>query len=457
MSYDERIYRDPDSGLCLDLTDSPSLERTLDALGSADRGPMKALAAMEALEAGAMANPDEGRMVGHYWLRDPARAPDSRITRAILESHELIASLEDTDCRDVLLLGIGGSALGPQLTHDALRNPSDSARLHFIDNTDPEGFHRVLDPLDPAGTVVLTISKSGRTTETHNALQATRAHFQRAGVDFESRAVAITVTGSQLSEEAQGWRCCLPIWDWVGGRTSLTSAVGLAPMALCGHDWRGLLEGARLADTLTRKPWPNNPAALLALTWHAAGSGTGERALVVEPYRDRLQLLARYLQQLVMESLGKSLDRGGRTVHQGLTVYGNKGSTDQHAFMQQLRDGRDDALVLFVEVLDPSIRCPLSDGLDASDHLLSLMAGTRQALGHAGRPSMTLQVPDVSAHSLGLLVALFERAVGLYAELVNINAYHQPGVEAGKQGARETLSVLERLQECLDDQWRNAT
>ncbi len=141
------------------------------------------------------------------------------------------------------------------------------------------------------------------------------------------------------------------MWDWVGGRTSQTSAVGLLPAALQGLDIDGLLAGAREMDVATRsRELAKNPAALLALAWHHAGSGKGAKDMVVLPYKDRLELFSRYLQQLVMESLGKEKDLDGR-VQQGLAVYGNKGSTDQHAYVQQLRDGVANHFVLFIEVL----------------------------------------------------------------------------------------------------------
>jgi glucose-6-phosphate isomerase len=155
--------------------------------------------------------------------------------------------------------------------------------------------------------------------------------------------------------------------------------------------------------------------------------------------------LGRYLQQLIMESLGKRLDRHGRVVEQGLTVYGNRGSTDQHAFIQQVRDGRDDAFVHFVEATAPGARSPADGGYDAADHLLGFRVGTATALAEGGRPSLSIRLPDASARSLGALIALFERAVGIYAELVDINAYHQPGVEAGKRAARATLDALDRV------------
>src|SRR5205085_3975927 len=140
--------------------------------------------------------------------------------------------------------------------------------------------------------------------------------------------------------------------DWVGGRTSEFSAVGLLPAALQGFDIDALLAGARACDEATRlHDTRKNPAALMALMWHHATEGKGRKDLVVLPYKDRLLLFSRYLQQLVMESIGKQFDLKGNRVEQGLAVYGNKGSTDQHAYVQQLREGVPNFFAVFVRVL----------------------------------------------------------------------------------------------------------
>jgi glucose-6-phosphate isomerase len=169
--------------------------------------------------------------------------------------------------------------------------------------------------------------------------------------------------------------------------------------------------------------------------------------MVVLPYCDRLALFGRYLQQLVMESLGKELDLVGRRVHQGLAVYGNKGSTDQHAYVQQLRDGRDDFFAVFIQVLRdrPGEALEVEPEVTSGDYLGGFLLGTRRALAERWRPSLTLTLPELSASTLGMLIALFERAVGFYASLVGINAYHQPGVQAGKQAAAEVLDLQRRL------------
>ena len=178
---------------------------------------------------------------------------------------------------------------------------------------------------------------------------------------------------------------------------------------------------------------------------------------MILPYKDRLLLLSRYLQQLVMESLGKRLDLDGHRVDQGLTVYGNKGSTDQHAYVQQLRDGVHNFFVTFVRVLeDGGEPVEVDPQVTAGDYLHGFLLGTREALSGNDRASMMITVPRVDARTVGALIALFERTVGFYASLVNINAYHQPGVEAGKKAAAEVLEIQSRALAALGPAPRSA-
>jgi glucose-6-phosphate isomerase len=266
--------------------------------------------------------------------------------------------------------------------------------------------------------------------------------------------VAITCKGSLLDQEAKegGWLHVFPMWDWIGGRTSVMSAVGLLPLALIGVDIKNFLEGARMMDSLTRKVDEKNPAMRLALAWYAATNGKGEKAMIVIPYKDRLSLLTSYLQQLVMESLGKRVDFDNNMVWQGLTVYGNKGSTDQHSYIQQLRDGLQNFFVTFVEVLkDREDReCKAILPITTGDYLEGFFLGTREALAEESCDSITITLKEVNAMSIGMLIALYERAVGFYAQFIRVNAYHQPGVEAGKKAAQSLLQVQESLNEIFE-------
>ncbi len=464
MSYQERWERYR-KYLCA----CPSLGLTLDIsrMGFSDEflarmeGPIqKAYQDMKALEAGGVANPDENRTVGHYWLRSPELSPSAEISVEIANAfrsiRRFVAATHSSKIRPqkskrftrVLSIGIGGSALGPQFVSDALASSRDRMQIQFLDNTDPDGFDRVLSGIGPdlASTLVLVISKSGGTIETRNGMLEVVQAYKKAHLDFSKHAVAITGVGSALHNQAtsDGWLAVFPMWEWVGGRTSITSAVGLLPMALQGIDIVSFLQGARACDSITRSENTRaNPAALLALMWHHATGGKGQKDMIILPYKDRLQLFSRYLQQLIMESLGKEKDLNGNIVNQGIAVYGNKGTTDQHAYVQQLRDGVNNFFVTFIQVLrDRKGRSPLvDDGTTSGDYLTSFFYGTRDALSESMRESMTITIAQVDARSLGALIALYERAVGFYASLVNINAYHQPGVEAGKKMAGAVIQL----------------
>src|SRR5213596_3604036 len=420
----------------------------------------KAFAAMRALEAGAIANPTEKRMVGHYWLRNPALAPTPEIRTEIEETAKRIKTFaadigggkitaeNGKPFKHVLLIGIGGSALGPQFVSDALGSRHDPTDILFFDNTDPDGFDRIFEKLgnELVQTLVVVVSKSGGTKETRNGMLEAELKFKEKGLQFNNHAVAVTGVGSDLDKYAEKncWLTRFPMDDWIGGRTSVMSAVGLLPMALQGLDIDDFLAGAAAMDEHTRtQDATQNAAMLLALMWYYAGNGKGDKDMVILPYKDRLALFAKYLQQLLMESLGKEKDLEGKVVRQGIAVYGNKGSTDQHAYVQQLRDGVLNFFVTFIEVGKDrdDARFEVEKGVTSGDYLHGFLRGTRRALYDSGRESITLSSPDVNAFNVGALIALYERAVGFYGSLVNINAYHQPGVEAGKKAATRLLRL----------------
>ena len=429
----------------------------------------RAFQAIADLEAGAIANPDEGRMVGHYWLRDADLAPNGELKQDIIGTLAKIETFTkqihtgniyppgQEHFTDVLSIGIGGSALGPQFVSQALSGIQPLLRLHFIDNTDPAGIDRTLDALGDrlATTLVIVISKSGGTPETRNGMKEVQHRFGHQGLNFARQAVAVTGIRSNLEKlsQSEGWLETFPMHDWVGGRTSELSAVGLLPAALEGIDIRAMLAGAKDMDAATRVPHlKQNPAALLALCWYYTGNGQGQKDMVLLPYKDSLLLFSRYLQQLVMESLGKERDLDGNIVHQGIAVYGNKGSTDQHAYVQQLREGVNNFFVTFIEVLKDraGTSMAMEPGVTAGDYLSGLLQGTRQALYENHRDSITITIPEVTPRQVGALMALYERAVSLYACLVNINAYHQPGVEAGKKAAASILALQTQLLAALE-------
>jgi glucose-6-phosphate isomerase len=455
--YKKYLCECPSIGMTVDIS---RMNFADDYLSRMEPAVQKAFAAMDALEAGDIANPDEDRMVGHYWLRAAEMAPSPEIRQEIENTLKAIKDFVFTvhagklfprkraRFTNVLSIGIGGSALGPQFIADALGTTADRMKPHFLDNTDPDGIGRVLARIgsDLDDTLTVVISKSGGTVETRNGMLEVAEAYHERRLSFERHAIAVTKVGSKLDNFAKknSWLARFPMWDWVGGRTSLFSAVGLLPAALQGIHTEDLLQGAALCDAITRgKDTHANPAALLALAWHHATKGRGQKDMVILPYKDRLMLFSKYLQQLIMESLGKEKDLHNKVVNQGIAVYGNKGTTDQHAYVQQLRDGVNNFFATFIEVLHdqegPSLE--VEPGITSGDFLSAFLSGTRNALHENDRESITISIDKLDARSIGALIALYERAVGFYATLVNINAYHQPGVEAGKKMAETVIKL----------------
>ena len=463
--YCDLLYNDDSLGFWLDVSrmdvDIYDFEYFKDVYS-------KAFDSIDSLENGSIANIDEGRQVGHYWLRNPKIAPSKEISDSISnEVNEIsefgtsilkgeITNTDGIAYTDVFWIGIGGSGLGPLLIKESFKKETIGMNLHFLDNVDPEGIshklNSIIDNIDT--TLFVVVSKSGGTPEPLIGMEQAMKFVQDNKQNWESRAIAITSKGSQLDKLAnsENWLNIFDLPDWVGGRTSITGAVGLLPAVLVGADINKFLDGASQMDALTRiKDIKNNPAALLSLAWFKAGDGKGLRDMVVLPYRDRLEVFSRYLQQLVMESLGKKFDRDKNLVNQGIAVYGNKGSTDQHAYVQQLRDGVDNFFVNFIEILHDPAEIVEVKNKRPGDYLSGFLQGTRSALTDGGRQNLTITFKSFDESSLGALIALFERAVSIYAELINVNAYNQPGVEAGKKAATSIINLQKEIQELLED------
>jgi len=432
---------------------------------------------MRDIEKGDKINVDEGREVGHYWLRYLDGAPPGArrvVIDAVADNNRAIDDIRDFhegvfkgNFDKILWIGIGGSGLGPQMLYDVLRKPGAKPTMFFFDNTDPDGFQRTLEEirLEEGGleqTLTVVVSKGGSTPETANGMLVAEEAYAEDGVSFEKHAVAITQEGSKLHKKGADWLRRFPLWRWVGGRTSLFSPVGILPATLLGFNVDELRAGAaemdeaaigksvRDKETRNSREFNTNAALQLAATWYNTVETRGLRTMVVLPYCDRLATLSKYLQYLIMESLGKN--------GKGITVFGNKGSTDQHSYVQQLREGYADFFATFIQVMDPGVDYVLDaeTGVTAGDYLAAFQEGTAQALSDAGRPSMRLTIQKLDERSLGALVALFERVVGYYGALLGINSYHQPGVEAGKKAAGTILALQTRLIELLQKEQGDA-
>ena len=426
----------------------------------------QAMAEMRLLEGGAL--DEQGNMAGHFWLRAPELAPKPEIAADIKYTKTEISRLaglvhsgalrgeDDALFSQLLVIGVGGSCQGTRYISRALSSQADHLRLFFLDNTDPCGMAELFVAIQPrlAQTLVAVVSKSGSTVETINGMLETQAFFKTQGLNFASHAISVSTAGSALDILAlkDGWLTRLTVPDWISGRFSLCTAVGLLPLALQGVNIDAFTSAMAYMDAKTRQNCPNqNPAALLAGALYGLTKGQNHSQLVLLPYRDNLEYLPAYLQQLIMESIGKEYDRNGRRVCQGLTVYGHKGTSDQHSYLQQLLAGPDDFCAVFVEVLNSwqDTFCYLDGKSSAADDLEASLLATRRLLSAADRKSITITLPKTDAACLGYLVALWERSVGLYAAMLNLNAYDQPAVEQIKTELPALMLLKERLISCL--------
>jgi glucose-6-phosphate isomerase len=366
----------------------------------------------------------------------------------------------------VLVLGIGGSALGTKALLNALRPPAwneldDESRDFFprltvLENVDPTSVAAALDRIDPRRVLVNVISKSGGTAETMAQYLVVRAWLEQALGAAAYRHLVFTTdpTRGALRELAQRDRIAtLDVPPEVGGRFSVLSPVGLLPAALVGIDIDGLLEGARRAlersesDELLR-----NPAALYAALHYEADASHGARVHVLMPYTDRLRELAEWYRQLWAESLGKRSDREGRTVHLGPTPVGAVGATDQHSQVQLFMEGPYDKAITFITVDDFGVEVEIPrpatlsgagpglppdleylPGHTLGDLLRAEYAATSAALAQMGRMNCTLQFPDLTASTIGEAIMFFQLATGYAGVWYGIDPFDQPGVELGKR------------------------
>ncbi len=347
---------------------------------------------------------------------------------------------EQAHIKEILVLGIGGSSLGGQTILNAVA-PQDARPVHFLDNSDPTRLARILKTLDPATTLAIVMSKSGGTIET--AAQFLIVH-EWLGARASTNLVAVTDPDNGIlrafAKSAQ--LRTFPIPSDVGGRFSVLTAVGLLPARLAGVDAEAMLRGATEMAERCRRPLFENPAALFAAIHYLHDRDHGRRIHVLMPYSDPLRALANWFVQLWAESLGKRTSRTGEVIESGPTPLPAVGATDQHAQVQLFMEGPRDKLVTFVateapahDLVIPKTTVPGYEYLSGHSLFEILDAeqrGTAVALSRDGRPSLLLKLPTLGAFELGELFFLFEAATAISGELYDIDAFNQPGVEAGK-------------------------
>ena len=411
--------------------------------------------ALRALFEGEPVNASEGRPALHMALRDGAgggpvaAAASAEARRARERMQALAAALADSPVTDIVHVGIGGSDLGPRLAVDALRDfTAGRFRVHFLSNADGGVAARLLAGLDPAKTAGVLVSKSFGTRET-----LLNGEALRDWMGGSERLYAVSANIEKARAFGIGEERVLPMWDWVGGRYSLWSAVGFSILlALGGDNFGRLLAGAAMMDAHVRDTvLAENLAVWHALTAVWNRNALGLPTLAVLPYDPRLALLPAHLQQLVMESLGKSVRNDGSTapVATSPVIWGGTGTDVQHSFFQALHQGRDIVPAEFIGVARPA------HGHDDSHRLLlaNLLAQAEAFANGAdpgephrrhpgGRPSTLLLLDALTPEALGALLALYEHSVYLQACLWGINAFDQWGVELGKRIADGLQSQL---------------
>ena len=426
----------------------------------------------DAMFAGQAINSTENRAVMHFLLRNPAQAPNGRaqaatdfVANELSKVHSTLDAMlayaeavrGDATITDVVNIGIGGSDLGPQMAVLALGAQAMAGkpgkRLHFVSNVDGSAIDTVLRQLKPENTLFLIASKTFTTAETMANAQSAKAWFEAGGGQDVARHFAALTTNVEAAQ-AWGIQTTFGFWDWVGGRYSLWSAIGL-PLAIAigAQGFRDFLAGAHAMDEHFRTAdlAANLPVRLGLLdVWYRNFHGFTSRC--VAPYHQALARFPAYLQQLEMESNGKRVDLDGQTLPYATSpvVWGEPGTNGQHAFFQMLHQGTDVIPVDFIAVRDASHPLPghheklLANALAQAQ---ALMLGKTDAGGHkhfpGNRPSSFLVLDRLDAASLGALVALYEHRVFVSGAIWGINSFDQWGVELGKVLAKDIETRLQ--------------
>ena len=429
----------------------------------------------DAMLRGEIANATEGRAVLHTALRAPhGQAPFADDVHGVLDAMLAYADLvrSDPGLTDIVNIGIGGSDLGPQMVVPALdAYTQPGQRLHFVSNVDGHDIAPLLKRLDPMKTLFIIASKTFTTQETMANAAAARAWFVQAGGTDVARHFAATTTNVQAAADF-GISTTFGFWDWVGGRYSLWSSIGLPiAIAIGALNFRELLAGAHAMDRhFAEAPLARNLPALLGLldVWYRNFHGFTSRS--VAPYHQGLKRLPAYLQQLEMESNGKRVDMQGRALPFGTSpvVWGEPGTNGQHAYFQMLHQGTDVIPVEFILVKTAAHALAdqhaklLANGLAQSQALMlgktaDQAAAEKAPTAAAGidpavlaqhrafpgnRPSTTLVLDALTPRSLGALIAMYEHRVFTSGALWGINSFDQWGVELGKALAGELLPRL---------------
>lgn len=412
--------------------------------------------AIEDLFNGKLVNQSEQRAALHTALRSHlVDSEEAKSAHALaVDSHRqmvrLIEQLEASGVTDIINVGIGGSDLGPRLAVDALRDfHTGRFRIHFLSNVDGSGAQHLLKSLDPKKTAAILVSKSFGTQET-----LLNGRLIKQWLQDDSRLYAVSANVEKANSFGVDSKNILPMWDWVGGRYSLWSCIGFSlALAIGMPRFVEMLNGAAQVDAhVLRSPPRENIAVWHALIgiWNRNALGFATHAVM--PYDERLSYLPAYLQQLVMESLGKTVGPDNQSArHKTVPVlWGGTGSSCQHSFFQAMHQGSDIIPMDFIGAIKPA-----HTYVESHQNLLANLFAQAEALaiGSEGsepqknypgnRPSTMFMLDALNPHSFGMLLALYEHSVYAQSVIWGINAFDQWGVELGKKLAMGLLPGLQ--------------
>lgn len=462
------------AGLCLDYSKNHIDAQAIDLMAAFARA-QQVETLRDAMFDGEVINISEGRSVLHTLLRVP---PGTHFmldgTDAAAEVHRVLDRMTAfcNDVRsgawqgydgqaitDVVNIGIGGSDLGPVMCCHALRPYAQPGlRLHFLANVDGHALEAILPALDPRTTLVIVSSKSFTTRETMANAHAMRNWFLQHAreQDLVRHFVAVSTNTDEVTRFGIDASNMFPFWDWVGGRYSVWSAIGLSLMLSVGPaHFREFLAGAHAMDAhFHTAPLQQNMPALLAMTgyWYRQFFGTASQ--LIAPYHQDLHLFPAYLRQLEMESNGKDVTRDGHPVQTPTcpVVWGSVGTNGQHAYFQLLHQGTDLIPVDFIAVLKPmhahldQHKMLLANCFAQAEALMNGTVGQQLPLHRSfdgNRPSNMLLLEQLTPAALGALLALYEHKTFVQGILWNINSFDQWGVELGKTLAAQIQSELD--------------
>ena len=411
-----------------------------------------------AMFAGEIINTTENRRVLHTATRTNAGA-NEWAARATVQRERAELFAEDlrsrTDVDAVINIGIGGSDLGPAMATRALRRFHDGPQVRFVSNVDAADLDAALVGLDPARTFFIISSKTFTTLETmHNAERA-RAWVSSSGSDWTTRCAAATANPTEAISWGIPADSVFEFFDWVGGRFSLSSVIGLPLMIAIGSEsFNELLRGMREMDThaLNSSSAVNLPV-IHALTWFTNAVLLQLPTVAVVPYSHDLARVPAFLQQLVMESNGKGVGIDGEALVHATSpvVWGESGTNGQHAFFQMLHQGTQVVPVEFISTVEP-----LGDDAVAHDLLIANMIAQAEALASGSesedvqrrfpgnRPNTVLLLERLDPFSLGALIAMYEHSTAVQGWLMGINSFDQFGVELGKSMAQIAANAIEK-------------